>query len=158
MPQTRNLSLITEIIFHCSATKETQDYPYQKLLKHHLSRGFSDVGYHFYVTKDGVVHECRPLGQVGAHTRGYNKNSIGICYEGGLCENGKPKDTRTTLQTFSIEKLLTTLFEIFPITKISGHNEYSNKACPCFDVIEYKDSLSHYQATTYIYKRSQRPT
>ena len=63
-----------------------------------LHRGFRDIGYHFYITRDGEIHRGRALEKVGAHCRNHNTHSIGVCYEGGLDANGKPKDTRTLEQ------------------------------------------------------------
>lgn len=75
---------ITEIVVHCSASGDDYDYPMDSLYKGHRQRGFRNIGYHYYVTKDGVVHKCRDLTVPGAHVRGHNAKTIGICYEGGL--------------------------------------------------------------------------
>ena len=88
----RSISLI---VIHCSATRVTQDFTFEQLEACHLARGFKSIGYHYYITKDGVVYPGRPESEVGAHARHYNAHSIGICYEGGLDKNGKPADTRT---------------------------------------------------------------
>lgn len=83
----RSISLI---VIHCSATRVTQDFTFEQLEACHLARGFKSIGYHYYITKDGVVYPGRPESEVGAHARHYNAHSIGICYEGGLDKNGKP--------------------------------------------------------------------
>ena len=83
----RSISLI---VIHCSATRVTQDFTFEQLEACHLARGFKSIGYHYYITKDGVVYPGRPESEVGAHARHYNAHSIGICYEGGLDENDKP--------------------------------------------------------------------
>lgn len=77
----RSISLI---VIHCSATRVTQDFTFEQLEACHLARGFKSIGYHYYITKDGVVYPGRPESEVGAHARHYNAHSIGICYEGGL--------------------------------------------------------------------------
>ena len=59
---------------------------------------FHDIGYHFYIRKDGTMTQHRKLLEVGAHARPYNRCSSGICYEGGLDEQGKPCNTMTTEQ------------------------------------------------------------
>ena len=76
----RSISLI---VIHCSATRVTQDFTFEQLEACHLARGFRSIGYHYYITKDGVVYPGRPESEVGAHARHYNAHSIGICYEGG---------------------------------------------------------------------------
>ena len=76
---------ITLIIIHCSATPEGKSLSAEACrLEHILHRGFRDIGYHFYITRDGEIHRGRPLEKVGAHCRNHNSHSIGICYEGGL--------------------------------------------------------------------------
>ena len=126
---------VSYIIIHCSATRETQDYTPEQLKRDHMARGFIDVGYHFYIRKDGTVTQHRQLNEVGAHCRPFNRCSIGVCYEGGLDANGKPKDTRTLKQRASLVGLILDLHRQFPKAKIRGHNEMPGtvpKACPCF--------------------------
>ena len=126
---------VSYIIIHCTATRETQDYTPEQLKHDHLARGFIDVGYHFYIRKDGTVTQHRRLNEVGAHCRPFNRCSIGVCYEGGLDANGKPKDTRTIAQRGSLVKLLIELMQKFPKAAIRGHCEMPGaipKLCPNF--------------------------
>ena len=97
----KNQRKIDLIVVHCSATRINQDFPVEALEACHKARGFHSIGYHYYITKDGVVYPCRPESEEGAHARHYNAHSIGICYEGGLDEKGKPADTRTPAQKAS---------------------------------------------------------
>ena len=80
----KNPRKIDLIVVHCSATRVNQDFPVEALEACHKARGFRSIGYHYYITKDGIVYPCRPETEVGAHARHYNAHSIGICYEGGL--------------------------------------------------------------------------
>ena len=126
---------VSYIIIHCSATRESQDYTPEQLKRDHLARGFIDVGYHFYIRKDGTVTQHRRLNEVGAHCRPFNRCSIGVCYEGGLDANGKPKDTRTLNQRGALVKLLIELKQKFPKAVIRGHNEMPGavpKLCPVY--------------------------
>ena len=126
---------VSYIIIHCSATRETQDYTPEQLKRDHMARGFIDVGYHFYIRKDGTVTQHRKLNEVGAHCPAFNRCSIGVCYEGGLDANGNPKDTRILKQRASLVGLILDLKQKFPKAKIRGHNEMPGavpKACPCF--------------------------
>ena len=75
------------LVIHCSATRCNVPFTVEQLRQCHLQRGFKDIGYHFYITRDGELHHCRPISEPGAHVRGFNRHSIGICYEGGLDEN-----------------------------------------------------------------------
>ena len=108
---------------------------------HILHRGFRDIGYHFYITRDGEIHRGRALEKVGAHCCNHNSHSIGICYEGGLDADGKPKDTRTLNQQGSLLALLRELQRQFPKALIVGHRDLNPmKECPCFNCIaEYRE-------------------
>jgi N-acetylmuramoyl-L-alanine amidase len=143
---------IDRIVIHCSATKVTSNYTPEQLLHDHLARGFKTYGYHYYVRKDGTIIPMRPLDEIGAHASGYNANSAGICYEGGLDASGKPSDTRTAEQKKAMLSLLQELKTRYPIKHIDGHRDLSPdtnkngivepvewvKLCPCFDVKELK--------------------
>lgn len=145
---------INKIVIHCSATHEGNNFNVDDIRRWHIQRGFNDVGYHYVILIDGTIQEGRPLYKPGAHVRGYNSNSIGICYIGGLDKNGKSKDTRTDAQKASLRYILTKLKASYPDAKIVGHRDLSPdkdgngkidrwewlKDCPCFDVEpEYKD-------------------
>ena len=132
---------ITKIIVHCSATREGKDYSVETIRRWHLKRGWRDIGYHFVIQNDeeGTINEGRPIEQTGAHTKGENYCSIGICYIGGVeaqrDERGKwpAKDTRTPQQKASLEELLCSLKIQSPQAVIYGHRDFSSKACPSFD-------------------------
>lgn len=131
---------IKEIIIHCSATPEGKPFTVQDITDWHKSRGFRTIGYHFVIYLDGSIHNGRPLQEVGAHCKGHNAQSIGICYIGGCAPNGvTPKDTRTAEQSHALRNLLKELKAKFPDATIHGHREFANKACPSFDVSEYAD-------------------
>ncbi len=131
---------INRIIIHCSATPEGKDFTVQQIDQWHRQRGFRCIGYHFVIYRDGSVHEGRPIEQVGAHTSGYNANSIGICYIGGCTADGKtPKDTRTEAQRAALVALVRVLKARYPSATVHGHNEFANKACPSFNVQKEPD-------------------
>lgn len=124
---------IREIIVHCSATPDGKDFTVDDIRKWHKARGFSDVGYHYIVYRDGSVHDGRSVHLVGAHCTNHNANSIGVCYIGGVATDGKtPKDTRTPQQKEALLTLLKQLKSLYPQAKIYGHRNFSNKACPSF--------------------------
>lgn len=126
---------IYEIIIHCSATRASMDIGVDEIRPWHKARGFSDIGYHRVVRRDGVKEDGRDLNIVGAHVRGRNTNSIGICLVGGVKEDGvSPEDNFTDAQWDSLRSMLKMYKALIPDVKIHGHNEFANKACPCFDV------------------------
>ena len=132
---------INKIIIHCSATPEGKEFSVDDIRRWHLQRGFADIGYHFVIYLDGSVHVGRALAKAGAHCKGHNAHSIGVCYIGG-CEahSQKPKDTRTEEQKRSLVRLITELRQQFPNASVHGHREFANKACPSFNAREeYKN-------------------
>lgn len=125
---------INLIVLHCSATREDREYTPEQLERDHRARGFITAGYNYYIRRSGCLLYMRPLEQVPAHVKGFNQNSIGICYEGGLSRLGEPKDTRTPEQKGTILALLHMLLIRFPGCRICGHCDLmSLKACPCFN-------------------------
>lgn len=135
------MRIINEIIIHCSATPEGKDYTVEQIKQWHKQRGFSDIGYHYVIYRDGSIHSGRPIERIGAHCLKHNAHSIGVCYIGGVAKDGKtPKDTRTDAQKESLIKLIKELKAKYPKATVHGHREYANKACPSFDAKnEYKN-------------------
>lgn len=136
------------IVIHCSATRADRSLTLDDLEMQHRRRGFNGTGYHYYIRKDGTVHLTRPIERIGAHVKGFNSNSVGICYEGGLDGHGCPADTRTPEQRAALKLLVHQLLETFPGSRVCGHRDLSPdrngngeiepeewiKACPCFEV------------------------
>lgn len=128
----RNLN---EIIVHCAATPEGKDFTVKDIDSWHRERGFDGIGYHYVVYRNGDIVDGRSIEKAGAHCQGHNANSVGICYIGGCAADGKTaKDTRTPEQKESLIRLIKDLKSRYPsIVRVSGHREYANKDCPCFD-------------------------
>lgn len=125
---------ISEIIVHCTASKEGNPLTVADIRRMHIKdRGWSDIGYHYVVYLDGTIHAGRDVNISGAHCKNRNAHSIGVVYVGGLDKNGKPKDTRTAAQKAGLLKLLKDLKRLYPKATIHGHREYAAKDCPCFD-------------------------
>ena len=149
----RSKRTINEIIVHCTADPEGRDKTVEQIRANHMApvskggRGWSDIGYHYIIYRDGTIHEGRNVDISGAHCTNHNARSIGVVYVGGL-ENKpgvaykdlKPKDTRTEAQKDSLIALLESLRLLYPEAKIYGHRNFANKACPSFDAkTEYKN-------------------
>lgn len=124
---------IKEIIVHCTATKALPHINVNDVRRWHMERGFSDIGYHYLVLVDGSIEVGRPLSIAGAHCKGHNAHSIGICYVGGVNAKSVPADTRTPAQREALRNLLISLKRQFPQAVIYGHRDFAAKACPCFD-------------------------
>lgn len=136
---------IDEIIVHCTATRpdwwdsRTTNQKVAEVKRWHVSppNNWDDIAYHYLIDRDGKVVEGRPLEKAGAHTKGKNAKSIGISLFGGHGSNANdPFDKNFTVeQDLALRDLITKLQTQYPsITKVSGHNEYANKACPGFSV------------------------
>lgn len=138
------MRVIKFIVIHCSASDEPgQDSP-QAIKDLHTSpisklfnwgkyktngKGWSDIGYHFVITQDGLIHEGRPLEKIGAHVAGFNSGSIGICLTGDK--------VFSQAQFISLESLCSELCRKFGIEKkdILGHSELDKKkTCPNFNL------------------------
>lgn len=138
------------IVVHCSATRVDRDITARDIDSFHRVRGFNSWGYHYYVRKDGSIEKMRDESEPGAHAYGHNRDSIGLCYEGGLDVNGRPADTRTAAQKRTLVALLRSLRADYPGARIVGHRDLSpdvngngrvdkwerTKECPCFDAAE----------------------
>ena len=98
----------------------------ESIHKQHLGRGFSGIGYHFYVRKSGEVYKGRPIGTVGAHTLGANNESVGICFEG----NFEKEATMPYLQEKCGRELVTYLKNLYPNARVVEHRELQSTACP----------------------------
>jgi len=135
---------INEIIVHCSATREawmdnrpTSEKVAEIRRWHVDGNGWRDIGYHYIIDRDGTVAEGRPLETVGAHCKGHNTGTIGVCLIGGhgSNENDLPDDNFTPEQMDILRVHIGAMKVRFPtITKVSGHNQYAAKACPGFNV------------------------
>ena len=156
----RSKRRIDYLVVHCTATPEGQDMTVEQIRRQHKAQGWSDIGYHYVVYRDGTVHEGRNVDIAGAHVAGYNSHSIGIAYVGGLEPSTcapyhllQAKDTRTDRQRAALYSLLMDLRKLYPTAKIQGHRDFSPdkdsdglvephewiKACPSFDAkTEYR--------------------
>lgn len=145
------------IYVHCTATPEGRATSVDEIRAWHKTRGFVDIGYHKVVLLDGSVANGRDLDNdgdveehMGAHTYGWNKDSLAVSYVGGMdAANKRPKDTRTLEQhaaLLAVVKDWMVRFNI-PITKVFGHYEKDpGKACPSFDMGKFRQDLVYFEA------------
>ncbi len=136
---------IKGIIIHCSATKPSMDIGVEEITDWHVNgNNWSDIGYHYVIRRNGSLEIGRDLEKNGAHCKGHNKNTIGICLIGGVNDKGTPQDNFTPNQYDTLESLLENLVfreYVEGGAYIKGHNEFSNKACPSFNVQEWLDKV-----------------
>lgn len=134
MKNTNAMRKINKIIIHCSATPEGREVSVREIDSWHRQQGYNEIGYHYLIGLDGNVNAGRPEANIGAHCRGHNRDSIGVCYVGGCDAKMKPKDTRTPQQRTALRRLVAELQGRYPGATLHGHNEFAAKACPSFDV------------------------
>ena len=124
------------IVVHCSSTPVSQKVTVKDIDNCHKDRHFAMIGYHWVIDQEGNILKGRDEKYAGEHVKHYNQHAIGVCYEGGLDEKGRPKDTRTPEQKAALWFLLEDLKKDYPNAKIVGHRDFPNvhKDCPCLDV------------------------
>jgi len=110
------------IILHHAAASEAS---VTTIHNWHLQRGWTGIGYNFYVRKDGSIYRGRPEDTIGAHTEGYNSRSIGICAEGNF-----EVETMPDVQKRAIIELLRELGKRYPNAQIKRHKDFAATACP----------------------------
>lgn len=144
---------IRRIILHCAATRPEHNVTAAEIDRWHRERGWSGIGYHFLIQRGGKLEYGRPVPKVGAHVRGQNADSIGICLAGG---HGSSADDRfedhfTPEQFSTLKDLLAMLKHCFGDMDIQGHNLHAAKACPGFRVnggafieqVSWSDNIEH---------------
>ena len=135
---------INLIVVHCSSSDNPKDDSPEQIKKLHTGNiktpaiwgkyhincfGWSDIGYHYIITKDGQIQTGRPIERPGSHAKGYNSTSIGVCLTG--------EKEFTELQFQSLRKLSKELIlkHKLSIIDIVPHNKLNKgKACPNFDL------------------------
>jgi len=134
---------ITEAIVHCTATppdwrsRSSTSNKVREVRRWHVDqRGWSDIGYHYLIDRDGTVAKGRPMHRNGAHVRGHNTGTIGISLFGGKGASAYDnfEDHFTPEQDAALRNLLADLQAEYGFRKITGHNEYAAKGCPGFQV------------------------
>lgn len=141
--QRKNTSLL---LVHCSYTKPEQDIGVDEIRQWHTlpkpkGNGWSDVGYNLVIRRDGTLENGRDIEAIGAHAKGYNSVSVGICLVGGMSEFGEPDCNFTITQFETLRHVLDYLTEKYPDAETKGHRDLPNsdKPCPCFDVVAWYD-------------------
>ena len=130
---------IKKIIVHCSATPESMDVGTEEIRRWHKERGWNDIGYHDVIRRDGTLEKGRDISIAGAHAKGHNFSSIGVCLIGGVDGNGKGEDNFAIIQKQNLRVYLDFMALRFPNAEILGHRDIEGvkKECPCFNVREW---------------------
>lgn len=144
---------INAIVVHGAWTKAGVDVGVDEIRSWHLDRGFSDIGYHYVIRRDGTIEDGRPVEEQGAHVRGHNEDTIGICLVGGRDDEGSHTTdldefakqevlwefNYTRIQMASLITLVDSLTAEHEVDDVRGHRDFPGvtKRCPGFDVQEF---------------------
>ena len=149
---------ITEIIVHCAATQptwwegKTAEQKRDEIRRWHVQdNGWGDIGYHWIIDRDGSRAPGRDEATIGAHCKGHNAQTIGICLMGGHGSNEDDEFSAnfTREQDSALRRLISEIKERHPtIKKVTGHNEYAAKACPGFRVARWLAHKPAHKAKT----------
>jgi N-acetylmuramoyl-L-alanine amidase len=127
------------IVIHSSATPPHLDVGRDEIREWHMERGFVDVGYHWIIRRNATIEAGRPPWANGAHCRGVNQWSLGICLVGGTDSDGNPDPNFTEDQLHALRSLLIGLSLAYPTAVILGHRdvEGAHTECPSFNVRDW---------------------
>ncbi|MGD8570709.1 MAG: N-acetylmuramoyl-L-alanine amidase [Gammaproteobacteria bacterium] len=163
MPQVIKDSNIKYIAVHCSATPPSRDIGAAEIDAAHKARGFGTpnwsgegqvhIGYHWVIRRDGRIERGRYYNQRGAHVKGFNDESIGVCMVGGVNSQLLAENNFTDEQFKSLYMLLQVLERRYgKNVKVMGHRDFPRvaKECPCFNVqVWYKDTKTRARQAAY---------
>tara|TARA_R100000234_G_scaffold46829_1_gene27988 strand:+ start:11045 stop:11464 length:420 start_codon:yes stop_codon:yes gene_type:complete len=124
------------IVIHCSDTPDDRDVDMETIKQWHVEdNGWSDIGYHFVIKRNGIVQIGRPIQIPGAHVKGKNSVSVGVCLVGRT-----EFDER---QFSALRDTVQLLLRLYPDSKVVGHHDIDDsKTCPNFNVAEWFTSTS----------------
>lgn len=119
------------LVVHCSDSDDSKTLSAFDIHKMHLKFGWNGIGYHKVINRSGKIENGRPEYWIGAHVKGKNNISLGVCLIG--------RNKFTIKQFISLEKVLRKWKSLYPKAKIVGHRDTGNtdKTCPNFDVIKW---------------------
>lgn len=128
----RTYDKIRKIIVHCSDTPDNRDVDAAEIRRWHMQdNGWNDIGYHFVIKRDGTLEAGRPFLRAGAHTRGNNADSVGICMVG--------RSTFAPEQFATLDAVIGTIrAALMNKLPVFGHRDFdSGKTCPNDHVYSY---------------------
>jgi len=131
---TKNIELL---VVHCSDTPNHQNIGAADIHKMHIGFGWDGIGYHKVINRSGIIQNGRPEYWIGAHVKGKNKVSLGVCMIG--------RDQFTDLQFSSLRSVLNTWLYLYPNAIVKGHSSSvaTNKTCPNFDVNSWFNEIDN---------------
>lgn len=122
---TRELTSITHVVLHHSGTREGSPMSFAKY--HVFLRGWPGIGYHYVINKDGTIYKTNSLSTISYHTRGLNRESVGICLIGNFSV-----EIPRSAELASLFYLLGLFWKYFPHWEVIFHRDAvgSRTVCP----------------------------
>lgn len=122
---------INLVVIHCSDSDNPKHDNIETVRKWHVEeRGWSDIGYHYFIQSNGNVYRGRNESVIGSHVRGHNARSIGICLSGSKLF--------TDAQFRALKTLVTAICKKYKLdikTQVKGHKDLQpGKTCPNFNI------------------------
>ena len=120
-------------------------------------RGWKQVGYSDMILLDGTLVNLVPYNEdenvdrweITNGVAGINSYSRHVVYVGGTDKNLKAKDTRTPEQLKTLTAYVLETIKKHPDICVAGHNQFSNKDCPSFNVPIWLTSIGVNQKNIY---------
>lgn len=122
------------IALHCSDSPRPEHDSISVIRSWHLEKGWRDVGYHFFIRKDGVVEKGRDENEIGSHIYGHNRFSIGVCLSGRTFVDFHSP------QFIAARELVLQLIDKYKLTKadVKLHRDFDpKKSCPNFSLKDF---------------------
>ena len=146
--RTRN---INKIFVHCSASPDSNPNVDVDIIDSwHKARGFSEIGYHAVILKNGVIQEARAESKTPAAQKGHNTGSLAVCWVGLYkITTEQLRSLRSQIQEWCLK------YKLDPFKDVYWHSDINhNKECPCLNKKETLEFInnSNLEAQDYVKK------
>ena len=129
-----------QVVIHHTGNPTDDDLSAEEINASHQARGWSCIGYHYVVRKDGTIEVGRPHWTIGAHAYGHNSHTIGVHVCGNF-EIGEPTSEQIESLAMLIANLCTDYGLSIDRSHIVGHRELMSTACPGRNLFAMMDTV-----------------
>jgi len=139
------------VVWHCSATPPSRDIGAGDIDYMHKQRGWDGIGYGLVIRRSGKLELGEDFSKQGAHAKGWNSKSVGICLVGGVDADGNAQNNFTDEQWVAAKHVFEFFTLLYPKAEHLGHRDLSEdrdgdarimrhefmKDCPCYSVLQW---------------------